>query len=158
MGVIDFFNVTCFEASSNNGYLNVQVSSTSKLTAEFQVSYSCSEFIQPISASIVYLKAFETRIQKTPIFTTIVSTNKNHTCLAQLKNSVGDLLDQKSFNFSTYKTVIQTPQTSGNNETTNQTQQTDNITDQCQTCSNFFSILCIIKNVTFTIRTARSQF
>jgi len=99
-GEIDYARISDFEAFSNNGKLNMMITNTGELTAEFNLYFECDQAISPISFQKFFINPMDSKI-----FTMDITTNniedKNHSCEIFLKDAIGDKLDTITINFTT---------------------------------------------------------
>lgn len=100
LGEIDYATITNFEAFSNNGKLNMMVTNTGELTAEFDLYIDCDISINPISYQKFFINPMESKILSLDIATNNIN-NKNHSCEIYLKDAIGQILDTKVVNFTT---------------------------------------------------------
>ena len=63
-GQIDYLNINTFESLSNDGYLEMQVTNSGSLTAQFSISYNFSEYILPLLSEQMSLNSFQSTIIK----------------------------------------------------------------------------------------------
>lgn len=103
-GQIDYLNINTFESLSNDGYLEMQVTNSGSLTAQFSISYNCSEYILPLLSEQMSLNSFQSTIIKKDIYT-LSQDSRYHVCNATLFNAIGEQVDMKSSKFNT--TIIQ---------------------------------------------------
>lgn len=99
-GIIDYVKISNFEAFSNNGNMNIMITNTGQLTAEFDLFFDCDSTINPLSFQKFFLNALESKIMNIALSTSDVN-DKNHTCEVFLKDAIGQTLDTEIVNFTT---------------------------------------------------------
>lgn len=80
--------------------MNVMITNTGELTAEFNLFFDCDKEINPIAYQKIFLNALESKILNIPIETNNIQAD-NHTCEIFLKDSIGNTLDSIIVNFTT---------------------------------------------------------
>lgn len=80
--------------------MNVMITNTGELTAEFNLFFDCDKEINPIAYQKIFLNALESKILNIPIETNNIQED-NHTCEIFLKDSIGNALDSIIVNFTT---------------------------------------------------------
>lgn len=134
--VIDYIRIKDFESASNDGNLEVQLSNIGNLTAEFYVSYNCSEYILPLPSTIIR-----------KVIYSLTNDDRLHSCMIILKNSVGQIDDMKEIYFNTTKIKYNNNQ-GPNNTNPNDTNTRDNddyeILECSRLCPSFFNFLCFV--------------
>lgn len=88
-----------FEAFSGNGILQILVTNTGTIAAEFSVAIACDIEVQPIQAQSMFLGPLQSKNITEAITVTTVN-NASHTCEIILKNSIASILDTKIVNFT----------------------------------------------------------
>lgn len=147
-GIIDYVKIQTFEAKSNDGLLEAQITNSGNMTAQFSVSFNCSQYVLPILSSDFSLKPFESYKISKNIYS-LNQDSRQHICNITLKNSIGDITDSKSSYFYTTNTIIKNNQ-SPNETNENNTNYDSNITPdyislECKTlCPGFFDFLCFV--------------
>lgn len=171
---IDFVIIEAFENNSKNGLLQLQLTNIGKLTAEFSISFLCSEYVLPLTSEQISLYPFQSKLIKKNIFT--VNTDEdfkqfnftlNHNCTVKVFDYNANLLDEKMGFFNTTKIEeinFQLPQnstTNNNAETSNDysesLENSENVKLGCSLlCPDFFGFLCFVVHGCwgFFIRTA----
>jgi hypothetical protein len=153
-GQIDYLNINTFESLSNDGYLEMQITNSGSLTAQFSVSYNCSEYILPLLSDQMSLNSFQSTIIKKDIYT-LSQDSRNHICNATLLNAIGEKVDLKSSRFNTTVTQIINIQNPNMSQVIPSSNDTNNILTNpvdeqyieldCKVlCPEFFDYICFI--------------
>lgn len=158
-GKIDFIKIENFENASTQGLLNFQITNTGKLTADFFVFYSCSDFILPINSDKVSLFSNQSHQVKKNLFTAIPENiTKNpkeiyrHNCLLMLNDINGNELHKENIFFNTTR-IIEKNEQLPVNSTKEEIKENDieklenkeNVEIDCaMKCQNFFDFFCFI--------------
>jgi hypothetical protein len=157
MGKFDFIKIENFENASEKGLLNFQITNVGKLTADFFIFYSCSEFILPINSDRISLFSYQSQHIKKNLFTSFPknkeeNTNYNHNCFLELNDINGNLLQKENIFFNTTQIVEINKQNLINSTKENEKDQKndidklenkENIEIDCSIkCPNFFNFVC----------------
>ena len=99
-GVIDFAEITNFEALTLNGVLVVQITNVGNIVASFKLSVFCSPGVSPVPEQPVSLGVMETK-QTSFQITVINELEAGYKCNVTLYNSIGKVSDVKPVFFNT---------------------------------------------------------
>ena len=123
-GNITAVQIVEFEGMTSIGQLNVSITSTSLMTANFEVALNCTSDIRQVSSRSISLPAVG---NTTVVFSIYTSTQlrANHSCLVRLLNAKGSVVDTRAVEFATVETTISLPQTAGMNQTGGTVQYSD---------------------------------
>lgn len=99
-GEIDYAQISNFEGFSNNGKMDIMITNTGQLTAEFNLFFDCDKDISSIPYQKLFLDPLQSKIFKINVETNNIKT-KNHTCEIFLKDAIGEILDSIKINFTT---------------------------------------------------------
>lgn len=161
---IDYLKTRNFENNSKSGLLQMQVTNVGKLTAEFNVAFSCTDFVLPLAGESFSLGSYESKSIQKNIYTANSDEDfrqnnftLKHNCSTTISDIIGNLLDHKSVLFNTSKIVeinTQLPQNStisqSSENKTDDSSQLENkefIQLDCEIlCPNFFNFLCFVLN------------
>jgi len=153
-GTLDYFKIDTFQSSTADGVIQIQVTNTGSLTANFFLSYNCSEYILPIPGKEFSLSPF----QSTSFDNNIYTFNQNfqtHECCVTLKNSIGQVIDTITTIFNSTQTIsnnVQNPNMtdvnpSNSNQSANNTNDSQYQSLTCQRlCPGFFDFVCFGTN------------
>lgn len=149
-GVIDSLVISNFEAMTKNGLMQIQITNTGKLTATFYISYSCSETILPLSSDEISISPLQSTMINKNVYTSSSYFNMNE-CNVTLKNSKGEINDEKTIQFNTTEQINNNNQDpTHNNSNKNNTNEKDNSSSSKSdlTCSDycpgFWSFGCFV--------------
>lgn len=145
-GDIDYISIPPFETLSNDGEMIIQVTSTAALISEFVLSIHCDSSVSPIVSSKFFLAPLESKLLTIELNTNSIN-QQNHTCIISLYDSIGNLCDNKSINFTSWG-LNTTNNQNGANSTQNVSanQPMKKLIDCLEAC-NLFDLLCNIGNV-----------
>ena len=143
---------------SNDGLMAIQFTNTGFVVSEFFISVrNCTNGIQHVPGHQISLQPQRSHTSDFQIYTEY-EKGKLHLCEAELRDSLGNIVDSKTVNFTTTDKVIKSKQ---DNEHNNQTvsdaeeiredEQTKEDLDCDDYCPNWYDLLCSITHVLTTI-------
>jgi hypothetical protein len=147
-GTLDYFRIDTFQSSTVDGVMQIQVTNTGSLTANFFIYYNCSDYILPIPGNEFSLTPF----QSTSFSNNIYTFNQNfhtHECCATLKNSIGQVIDTITTIFNTTQTIpnnVQNPNMNDTNPSNNSNDSQYQSLSCQQLCPGFFEFVCFVSN------------
>ena len=143
--IIKAFINSGFMAMSDDGFMLVSIKNTGLLTAQYFVSYECSENILPLSSDEISLTPDEIKAFNKSLYTNI-NLGVIHKCFIILKNSIGEEIDNKLVIFNTTNEINFNNQLNKSHDNTNINYGSSKEYICEELCINFFDFFCYFKN------------
>ena len=152
--IINIF-VKDFEAMSDDGYMQIGITNTGFLTAQYIISYDCNENIISLSSDEISLQPEETKYLNKSIYT-ISKIGEENKCVVFLKNALNEQIDMKFISFNTTSEIQMNNFNLSNNIDKENVISGQNEAFNCEIlCTKIIDFNCYFKNSCYGIMAKR---
>ena len=152
--IINIF-VKDFEAMSDDGYMQIGITNTGFLTAQYIISYDCNENIISLSSDEISLQPEETKYLNKSIYT-ISKIGEENKCVVFLKNALNEQIDMKFISFNTTSEIQMNNFNLSNNIDKENVITGQNEAFKCENlCTKIIDFNCYFKNSCYGIMAKR---